>query len=195
MQTVTDLLTTAIRAFNLESFQAGQVSDIMANAINKSKLTVDKLRIAFNYVGPAAYAVGAELEEVAAAMMTLANSGLRASTIGTGLRQVFSRLVAPSAKLREAFEEHGISLEDLNVKVHGFVGVMHNLSEVFVDAESGAIDAQKAFELFGLRGANSVLALMKGINSGEFQEALTWPESRLKDCPCRSRTCRTDSSP
>jgi TP901 family phage tail tape measure protein len=172
MQTVTDLLTTAIRAFNLESFQAGQVSDIMANAINKSKLTVDKLRIAFNYVGPAAYAVGAELEEVAAAMMTLANSGLRASTIGTGLRQVFSRLVAPSAKLREAFEEHGISLEDLNVKVHGFVGVMHNLSEVFVDAESGAIDAQKAFELFGLRGANSVLALMKGINSGEFQEAL-----------------------
>jgi hypothetical protein len=105
-------------------------------------------------------------------MMVLANSGLRASTIGTGLRQVFARLVAPSAKLREAFAEHNIELEDLSVEVHGFTGVMRNLSDVFVDAETGAIDAQKAFTLFGLRGANSILALMRGINSGEFQTAL-----------------------
>jgi len=172
MKTVADLLTTSVRAFNLESFQAGQISDIMANAINKSKLTVDKLRIAFNYVGPAAYAVGAEIEEVTAAMMTLANSGLRASTIGTGLRQVFSRLVAPSAKLREAYEEHNIQLEDLDVRAHGFVGVMENLAEVFVDSTTGAIDARKAFELFGLRGANSIVALMRAINSGEFNRAL-----------------------
>ena len=172
MRTVTDLMTTAVRAFALEASQAGQISDIMANAVNKSKLTIDKLRIAMNYVGPAAYAVGAELEEVAASMMVLANSGLRASTIGTGLRQVFSRLVAPSAKLREAFEEHSIELEDLNVQTHGFTGVLRNLGEVFVDAKTGAIDAQKAFELFGLRGANSILALMRGINSGEFQTAL-----------------------
>ena len=172
MRLTTDLMTTAIRAFNLESIDAGRVGDIFANAVNKSKLTVDKLRIAFNYVGPAAYATGASIEEVAAAMMSLANSGLRASTIGTGMRQVLSRLVAPSARLREAFESHNIALEDLNIRTLGFEGVLENLVDLFVDAKTGAIDSRKAFELFGLRGANAILALVKSMQSGEYKRAL-----------------------
>lgn len=174
MATASDLLTTVIRAFGKEAFQATEIADIMANAINKSKLTVDKLRIAFNYVGPAASATGTSLEEVAASMMTLANSGLRASTIGTGLRQIFSRLVAPSSKLREAFAAHNIELEDLNIRTNGFAGVLKNLAKIFIDTESGAVDSAKAFELFGLRGANSVIALVKAIKSGNFQTALKY---------------------
>ncbi len=172
MRLTADLLTTAIRAFNLESTDAGRVADVFANAVNKSKLTIDKLRIAFNYVGPAAYATGASIEEVAAAMMALANSGLRASTIGTGLRQVLSRLAAPSARLREAFESHGIALEDLNIRTLGFEGVLENLTELFIDAKTGAVDSRKAFELFGLRGANAILALVKAMRSGEYKKAL-----------------------
>ncbi len=30
--------------------EAGRVSDVMANAVNKSKLTINKLKIAFNYI-------------------------------------------------------------------------------------------------------------------------------------------------
>ena len=62
MAVAADLLTTIIRAFGKEAFQAGEISDIMANAINRSKLTIDKLRIAFNYVGPSADATGTSLE-------------------------------------------------------------------------------------------------------------------------------------
>lgn len=172
METTSDLLTTSIRAFALEASQAGQISDVMANAINKSKLTVDKLRIAFNYVGPAAHATGTSIEEVAASMMVLANSGLRASTIGTGLRQVFARLTAPSDRLRAAFESHNISLEDLDIRMHGFSGVLENIADVFIDMKTGATDSRKAFELFGLRGANAILALVRGIRSGEYREAI-----------------------
>jgi TP901 family phage tail tape measure protein len=172
METTADLLTTSIRAFGMEASQAGQISDVMANAVNKSKLTVDKLRTAFNYVGPAAHASGTSIEEVAGAMMVLANSGLRASTIGTGLRQVFARLVAPSARLREAFESHNIALEDLDIRLHGFRGVLENIADVFVDMETGAVDSRKAFELFGLRGANAILALVRGIKSGEYRDAI-----------------------
>lgn len=172
MRTTTDLLTTAIRAFGKEAFQASEIADIMANAINKSKLTIEKLRIAFNYVGPAAYAAGINLEEVAASMMALANSGLRASTIGTGLRQIFSRLVAPSARLKEAFEANNIELDDINIRLHGFSGVLMNLKDLFMDTRTGLIDARKAFELFGLRGANAILALIKATETGDFQKFL-----------------------
>jgi len=167
-----DLLTTAIRAFGLEASQASEVADIMANAINKSKLTVDKLRTAFNYVGPSASATGTTLEEVAASMMALANSGLRASTIGTGMRQIFSRLVAPSERLREAFEAHGIELDDLNIKTWGFSDVLQNLRKVFIDAKTGVVDSRKAFELFGLRGANAILALVEAVSSGRYKQML-----------------------
>jgi hypothetical protein len=117
-------------------------------------------------------ATGTSLEEVAASMMMLANSGLRASTIGTGLRQIFSRLVAPSSKLKEAFAEHNIELEDLNIRTHGFAGVLENLTDIFYDFEKQAIDSGKATRLFGLRGANAIIALMKAVQSGDFQTAL-----------------------
>ena len=174
MAVAADLLTTIIRAFGKEAFQASEISDIMANAINRSKLTIDKLRIAFNYVGPSADATGTSLEEVSAAMMALANSGLRASTIGTGLRQIFSRLVAPSAKLREKMEANGIAIEDLNIRVHGFAGVLENLKDMFYDVEKGTMDARKGFELFGLRGANAILALIKAVESGNYDQYLKY---------------------
>ena len=172
MQLVTDLLTTSIRAFNLKAVESGRVADVMANAINKSKLTIDKLRIAFGFVGAIASQTGLSIEETAASMMVLANNGLRASTIGTGLRQVLSRLISPSAKLREAFEAHNIALEKVNPTVVGYQDVLKNLSMILWDSEKRTVDMSKAFELFGLRGAQAVAILVKSYISGAFADAL-----------------------
>jgi TP901 family phage tail tape measure protein len=170
--TTTDLLSTTMRAYNLQSVEAGRVSDVMANAINKSKLTIDKLRIAFNYVAPVAAQTGLSLEETAASMMALADRGQRASTIGTGLRQVLSRLIAPTGKLKEAFEDHNIKLAEVNPRLVGYQTAMKNLLPALVDAKTGAIDTTKAFELFGLRGAGAAAVLAQAFASGEFQDAL-----------------------
>ena len=172
MRLTTDLLTTTIRAFNLDTMEAGRVSDVMANAINKSKLTIDKLRISFNYIGATAAQAGVSLEETAATMMTLANNGLRASTIGTGMRQVLSRLIAPNAKLREAYEAHGVALDQVNPKTVGYQKVLENLTSILFDSETNAVNMAKAFELFGLRGAQAAAILVKGYVGGEFQVAL-----------------------
>jgi TP901 family phage tail tape measure protein len=152
MATTADLLTTVMRAYGKEAINSGEISDIMANAINKSKLTVDSLRIAFNYVGPVAYKAGISLNDTTAAMMLLSNAGIRASTIGTGLRQVISRLIAPNEKLRQAFNEAGIDLKKLNPEMNSFSDIVDNLSKVIPTAT-------KAFELFGLRGAPVVAVL------------------------------------
>jgi TP901 family phage tail tape measure protein len=170
--TTTDLLSTTMRAYNLESVEAGRVSDVMANAINKSKLTIDKLRIAFNYVAPVAAQTGLSLEETAASMMTLADRGQRASTIGTGLRQVLSRLIAPTGKLKEAFEDHGIELDEVNPRLQGYQAAMKNLLPALIDAKTGTVDTTKAFELFGLRGAGAASVLAQAFATGEFQDAL-----------------------
>jgi len=172
LQQTSDLLTTTLRAFQMESQRAGEAADIMAVAINYSKLDVEKLRTAFNYVGAAGYQVGLTLNEVAASMMVVANNGMRASTIGTGLRQMFSRMIAPSGKLKEAFEKYGISLDSINPKTVGYQKALGNLSKVIMKADGVTVDMTKAFELFGLRGAQSVAILAEAFASGKFQKAL-----------------------
>jgi TP901 family phage tail tape measure protein len=152
MATTVDLVTTAMRVFQIEATESGKVSDTLANAVNKSKLTVDKLRTAMNYIGPIAKSAGVSFTELAASMGTLANSGIRASTIGTGLRRVFAELVDPSKKLAAAAKEAGVALNELDPRATSLSRVISNLSLV-VD------DTQLAFALFGKRGAAAALAL------------------------------------
>lgn len=172
MKVTTDLLTTTVRAFGLSTVESGRVADVMANSINRSKLTIDKLRISFNFVGAAAAQAGLTLEETAASMGTLANNGLRASTIGTGLRQVLARLLAPNRNLRQEFEAQGIELDKVNPALVGYQQAMKNMTSILVDSETKVVNMTKAYRLFGLRGAQAVAVLARAFASGEYQRML-----------------------
>lgn len=167
-----DLLTSTLVSFNMKATESGRVADVMANAINKSKLTVEKLRVVFGYVGASAHQAGLTLEQLAAATMVLANNGLRASTTATGLRQVLARLLSPGTKLREAFKEYGVALNDVNPSLVGFETAMRNLAPVLVDHRTGTIDMGKAYEFFGLRGAQAAAIIVQAFRTGDFKEAL-----------------------
>ncbi len=157
---VTDLVTTALRAFNIDAGETRRVADVFANAVNKSKLTIDKLRTAFNYVGAGAAQAGLSLEQTTQTMMILANSGLRASTIGTGLRQVLARLLAPNAKLRTAMSEYGLELDKATGESGWFENQIRKLTTVMFDFNKGTVDMSKAYSLFGLRGAQAAAILV-----------------------------------
>lgn len=163
-RSVSDLVTTTLRAFNMEASETRRIADVMANAVNKSKLTIDKLRTAFNYVGAGAHQAGLSLEQTAASMMILANNGLRASTIGTGLRQVLSRLLAPNAKLREAMSRYGLELDKATGQSGWFTDQLGKLSTVMYDFEKGTVDMSRAYTLFGLRGAQAAAILINAYN-------------------------------
>ncbi len=164
MATSADLITSAMRIYNLAATDSAHISDIFANAINASKLTVDKLRIALNYVGPIARNAGVSLEETSAALMTLANYGLRASTMGTGLRRVLAELVKPSSKMAKAAKEAGVALEELDPTSNSLSDVLTNLSVVIDDTTT-------AFDLFGKRGAAAALSLTQDV-TGNFDVML-----------------------
>jgi TP901 family phage tail tape measure protein len=172
MTETTDLLTTTIRAFGLQAMEASRVADIMANAVNKSKLTIDKLRTAFAYIAASASQAGLSVEEVAATMAVLANNGLRASKIGTGFRQVLARLIAPNERLREAFMAQGIAINKINPIVVGYEKTLENLTKVLINLETKTVDMGKAYSLFGLRGSQSAAIIVKSFLSGEYQQAL-----------------------
>lgn len=157
MATTVDLVSTALRVFDIDARNTTRVVDVFANAVNRSKLTIDKLKTSMNYVGPIAKDAGVEFEEMATSMAALANSGLRASTIGTSLRNIFSVLLDPSTKLENAARKVGVSLTELDPRTRSLSSVLKSLGAVLTDA-------QLAFELFGKRGASAALVLT-GSNS------------------------------
>ncbi len=160
--TINDLVSSALGAFDLQATDTGKVVDVFGAAINRSKLDVEKLRVAMNYVGPVAHDAGLSLEEVVAGMGLFANAGIRASTIGTAFRQIISQLMTPSKEFAEAIKMAGYSLEEMNPKTNDFSEIITKLVDIVPDAEN-------AFKFFGQRGASAVSVLTKAGKEG-FEE-------------------------
>jgi TP901 family phage tail tape measure protein len=168
MEETADLLTTTIRAFRLEASESSRVADIMATAVNKSKLDVDKLRIAFSYMAPAAKEAGISLEEAATATMLLADSGLRASTIGTSFRQFLAHLIAPTEAAKGKMAALGMNMDKLNPQ-------FNSLKSILIELNRTIPDAGAAFDIFQLRAAPAVITMMKAVAEGSdtYDEYLT----------------------
>ena len=163
MSTVTasaDLLTTVLASFNLQASDAAMVADNMAAAMNYSKLDIDKLRVAFNYVGPVAMDAGASLQEMSAILMVLANNGMKASTIGTSIRNVFSQLQSPSGALRKVFEEQ-LGTEKAEQYLARLADKSVDVSDKFKLLNEVLGTNNNLFKLFGLRAAGTVSILTK----------------------------------
>lgn len=160
--TINDLVTTTLGSFEFEDDQVGRIVDVFGAAINKSKLNVDKLRVAMNYVGPIAHDAGISLEEVATAMGLFANSGLRASTIGTAFRQIISKLMSPTDDFKEAVLAAGYTMDEINPKTTEFSEIVGKLVHIIPDAEN-------AFKFFGQRASSAISVLTKAGKDG-FEE-------------------------
>lgn len=153
LTTVADLLTTVIRSFKLEASDAADIMDKLAVAANDSKLNLEGMRTIFNYIGPVAKSVGASLEDTLGAIMALANVGMKMSTIGTGLRQVFTVLEGGSSKFGKAIRAAGLDSEAFNIKTQGLIKVLENLN-IVIGGDFG-----KAQQLFGVRAGQAALVL------------------------------------
>jgi len=164
--TVVDLVTTTFSVYGMEANRATYISDVFANSVNKSKLSMEGLATAFNYVGPIAATAGVSFEDTNAALMTLANAGLRASTQGTVLRQVMAALEDPNQKLADAATKAGVSLQDLDLNTHSLSSVFNTLRTMMVDVKTGMIDNTRVFSTFEKRTASGLVSLLQTNQAG-----------------------------
>ena len=159
LKQVSDLVTSVVESFDIPYEETTKVVDILGSAVNRSKLDIEKLSTAFNYIGPVAHDAGVSLEETAAAMSIMSNSGIKASTMATSLRQIFDKILNPSKELKEALDMAGMSLDDINPQMHSLAEVIGKLAIVVPDTAS-------ALALFDQRGASAFLALASAGKSG-----------------------------
>lgn len=159
-----DTVTSVVSVFNLQMSEVSHVSDVLTGAVNRTKLTIDKLQLGLQYAGNAAAQSGATFEELVAALGAMANAGIRSgSTMGTGLRQAMVSLQSPTEKLRKELQSVGLSVEDVNIGTQGLVGVFSNLHKAGFGAEN-------AFKSLEVRAAAAVLAFSNNIETARMLE-------------------------
>jgi TP901 family phage tail tape measure protein len=164
----TDLATAAsvagqvIRSFGLDAEETIRVVDVMALSFTKSALNISNFEEAMKYVAPIAKVANIDLETTVALLSKLADSGLRGSIAGTGLKNLLSKLADENSDLSK----------QLGYSVKGSEDLFRALS----DLKNANIDLTTATELTDERSKAAFLTLINGAEdirtlAGEYDNA------------------------
>jgi len=162
METVSKAVTTAMFAWNLGAEDIPKIGNAIAAALNFSRLTVEDLGTAFNYLAANSSIMGRSLEETLSIMAQLSNMGIRASTVGTGMSQLMTRLLVPSVKLRKELRRINVSANDVNP-------TMNKFSDIIKALEEAGFGATKSMALLGDRAGRQMAAALT-VGSGAFED-------------------------
>jgi len=131
---------SAVRGFGLDASETKRVVDVMAVSFTSSALDLEKWQTSMTKVAPIAKSAGFSIEDTAAIMAKLADSGIEASIAGTSFRNILLKMQSPTSDLTKAFGKTIHSFDELLPAMKMFVeqgGSMADIMEV-VDLRQAA---------------------------------------------------------
>ena len=130
----------AVRGFGLDASETKRVVDVMAVSFASSAMDIEKWSTSMTKVAPIAKSAGFSIEDTAAIMSKLTDSGIEASIAGTSLRNILLKMQDPTSDLTKSFGRTIHGLDDLVPAMKKFVeegGSMADVMEV-VDLRQAA---------------------------------------------------------
>jgi len=146
--------------FGLTMEHLPRVADVLQEMANATVSTVDDLADGFRYAGQSANLFGLSLEQTAAAIAYLQQSGLAASTAGTSLNQMLLQIVQNLDKLEGAIG----GLRDANGEFLPFAEILKKL-QMFLKDLPGPDRLRFLNEMFDIRGMRGAEGLLKNIEA------------------------------
>lgn len=134
-RTAADLATTAMNVYGIKAEQMTRITNAMTAALNLSKLEAGGLATAFNYLAPQAAQLGMSMEQTLGIVATMAQSGIKASTIGTGVSQMLKEFAAPKPRLRAMLANRGLTPDDINPMKKDFADIVQTLQDAGVKVD------------------------------------------------------------
>lgn len=157
----------ALKSFQMEASGAGKVADILAKAATSANVTVGSLGESMKYSAAVANAAGWSIEELAAAISQMGNAGFQGAMAGTALRRAMSMMLSPTSSAKKIMDKYGISTVTAAGKLKPLISIIGQL-------DKANVRAAEMFELFGLRAAPAMTAMVSmGVKSlSKLQKAL-----------------------
>lgn len=181
-----DIVTDYITAFGLSVDDAARFVDIMSYAMSHSNTTTEMLGEAYKNCAATARSMGFSVEEVTAALMTMANAGVKGSEAGTTLNTLMTRLATDTKGCATQLKEFGVEIYDLTT------GKMNSLSKIMVDLSAAwdSLDGnmQRQAELAkAIAGTNQYAGfqtLMQGMSQAAKDAGMSFEDytAALEEC-------------
>jgi TP901 family phage tail tape measure protein len=149
-----EVAVSTMAQFGMTTNDFGTIADKLQATANASTTSVDSIGEALSYVGPKAQEAGQSFDDVAAAIATLADAGLRGSLGGTGLARVIESIANEEGKLAGL----GVSTRDAAGGMRPFIDVLEDLGKQTANMTN--VDRIRLFtDIFEIRGANAAMSL------------------------------------
>lgn len=152
---VSDIITDNLTAFKMNAKDTERFADVLAWGMSKTNVTVEMLGESFKYAAGQAGTLGISLEEMVGSLGLMGDQAIKSGMAGTGLNEVFSRLVKEKDKLKE------IGIDIANSKGE-FVGLVEVVKQVEKHTKNMSNIEKVAFlkKTFGERGERSFTKLL-----------------------------------
>lgn len=157
-----DVVSSSLNIWALEAEQASHVADVLAMAANVSAAGITDLGYAFKYAGAPAAALGISLEETAAAIGLITNTGIDGSSAGTSLRAALLALNNPAKAQEKIMKQLGFSVTDANNEFKSLSTMIGDMQT----ATEGMTEADKVATLAKLVGTEAVSGFLALMNAG-----------------------------
>ena len=168
LQESADILTTFMEVF--ENTKPEDIADKLRNAVNISKLSVGDLRTIANFLLETSDSFNLSIDNVTSAAATLRNAGIKASTIGTGLRQGLLELFKPDKKTLEGLQKQyasigqNLSKNTIAEMFAGFAKAKDPLLAVLDELEKlgvGGVGDNQFTRVLDIRAENTIKTLVR----------------------------------
>lgn len=168
LSSAADITSDTMQAFQMSADKATHAADVFAFAQANANTNVEQLGEGMKYLAPVANTMGLSLEESSAAMMFLADSGLKGSMAGRSLASSLTRLAKPTKEMQDVMDETGMAFFD----AEGNMKSMPEIVAVLEQGMAGMSSEQRASTLSTIMGAEAykhwAILLEKG--SGSLQD-------------------------
>ena len=145
-----------LRGFALEADQMTRVTDVMAKSFSSSALDLEKFQNAMPKVSAVASSLGITLEETTAMLGVLANKNIRATTAGTGLKNIFLMTRKSGMSFNDAMDKINQSIDPTTTAMNMFG--KENATVAVALAQSGDAIVEMTAKLEDANGAAKDMA-------------------------------------
>ena len=153
---VADAVTSAMNAYAKQGLTAAEATDVLVATVREGKGEASEFAPVIGNVAAFASKLGVSFDDVGAALAGMTQLGTDASTASTQLQAVFSQLLKPTDKAKEAAKGIGLSYDDLlkTLRTKGLMPMLDKLRKAFKGNED-----QMGKVVPNVRALRAVLAL------------------------------------
>ncbi|MCK4499838.1 phage tail tape measure protein, partial [Candidatus Babeliales bacterium] len=159
---VADFSSDLLGAFGLAVDDTGQkiknlnhLNDVLVKTANSANVTVEDMFETMKVGAPIAVKFGASLEDVAAMTALMGNMGIKGSLGATAIKNIFTRLAAPTKEVTKALGKLGLTQQDL-IDKNGKFKDISNTMELIGDRIKDLPQAKQLGVLSGIFGARAL---------------------------------------